>query len=113
MLSLTALNKIFLIFFILAKICGLVGIAAGFIHGSSREVGGILLGTSFVFLLVSIVCSIVQMSIDRKKFEDEDEYKSNLKLLLRRKKEIENELLALQQKKDDILLSLVRSDSKL
>lgn len=111
--SMSRLNKIALWMFLLAKLCGIIGIVLGFFSGNLRTFGGITLGFAFVFLVFSVSCSILQSSKEAKKFEDEDKEKSILRDLTNKRKELENELKDLEARRTALLSFSVRHERKI
>ena len=79
--SIPFFNKIALTFFILTKLCGLIGFAMGFGSGIIRTLGGCVLGSAFFFLVCAIVCCLLQSSQENKKFEEEDGVVKNIQKL--------------------------------
>jgi hypothetical protein len=95
------LNRAAFINFILGKLSGFVGVALGFVDGYHR-LGGYLLILAFVFILLSVVCSILQGRRDRVKFSIEDSHYNKLKDLAAKKLELELEIKLLEERRLDL-----------
>ena len=95
------LNRAAFINFILGKLSGFIGVALGFTSGY-HLVGGYLLGLAFLFIIVSVVCSILQVGRDRVKFSIEDSNYSTLRELDIRRQELELEIRRLEERRSDL-----------
>lgn len=97
-------NKMALGFFVLAKLCGLVGFAMGFGPGMIRTLGSVSLGMAFLFLVCCAGCCILQYSQENKKFAEEDAVVDNIRklkqqqlLLEERVKELDDQRVLLEK----------------
>ena len=62
-LNMTPMSWASIIFFVLAKVFGMVGVCLGFLGPEYRTVGGILLGIAIVSIFTSVGCSCQRISI--------------------------------------------------
>ena len=69
---LTTYHKLALYSFVLAKMCGMLGVGLGFAGGDIRQLGGYLLGFALISIFFSVTMSIVQMGRDRETFIPQD-----------------------------------------
>jgi len=101
--NLTAHHKLALYSFVLAKMCGMLGVGLGFAGGEIRQIGGYLLGLALVSIFFSVAMSIIQMGKDREAFVPQDHIaRQNIEL----KKEREmllKEVADLKKKKQSML----------
>ena len=95
--SMDKYNRLAFIFFILAKISGFIGACIGFMD-SHRAIGGFLLWGAFIFVGLSVICSMIQFSIDKKKFIIEDQERTQIRELKTQKRKIEEEIKKLKEK---------------
>jgi len=95
--SMDKYNKLAFLFFILAKISGFLGVCIGFMD-SHRAIGGILLWGAFIFIGLSLICSMIQFSIDKNKFIVEDKERSEIRELKYQKRKIEEQIKELKEK---------------
>jgi Na+/melibiose symporter-like transporter len=100
--NMTFLNKVSLGLFFCAKMSGLVGVILGFAGPEVHKLGTYILGLAFVFIFSSIVCSLIQFSKDEKRFSVIDEENRQVKKLLQKKAELENQLKDLEFKKENL-----------
>ena len=70
--NLTTYHKLALYSFVLAKMCGMLGVGLGFAGGDIRQLGGYLLGFALISIFFSVTMSIVQMGRDRETFIPQD-----------------------------------------
>lgn len=112
--EMSSANKIALITFVLSKIFGITGFSLGFFSGFYRQLGGCVLGLSFIMILLSIGFSIYQSLKDQKKFESEDTEKSLVRALTLKKEQLEREIKELEmQKMHDLTLQIKLEKSRL
>lgn len=111
--GMSSLNKIALGMFLLAKLCGFIGIILGFFSGPGRFAGGIFLALAFICLILSVLCSVLQASKEAKKFEKEDEEKSTIRSLMNKRKELEDELKDLEARKNTLMSLSIRHGRKI
>lgn len=93
------LNKFALVLMIFAKLLGIVGVSMGFIP-ELHTIGGYILAASIVSIFGSVGCSLTQTSKDKKKFDAEDEKKKSIKRFNDIKKNLEQEIQALEERRD-------------
>lgn len=70
--NLTLYHKLALYSFVMAKMCGMLGVGLGFGDSDLRKIGAVLLGLAFVFIFFSITMSIFQMGKDKEAFIPQD-----------------------------------------
>jgi hypothetical protein len=105
--SMAKLNKFALVFLVLAKFFGLIGVSMGFIS-QYHSLGGYFLTAAFVAIVTSIFCVILQTSRDKKIFSIEDEEKKRIKSFKEMKKDLEEEIRLLEAKKNALMSLEVR-----
>ena len=106
--NMATLNKVAISFFITAKLFGMTGVCLGFADNKYHTVGGYLLSFAFVFIFFAVLCSIIQTSIDKKKFELEDSATSKTKKLAQMKAELEREIKDLEDRRDALQKIILR-----
>lgn len=97
--NMTPMSWASIIFFVLAKVFGMVGVCLGFLGPEYRTVGGILLGIAIVSIFTPVGCSFVQMSKDKKNFESEDMGVRRVRQLADMRFELEEEIRELESRK--------------
>ena len=108
--DLTRYHKLALWSFILAKMCGMLGVGLGFAGGELRQLGAYLLGFAFISIFFSVTMSIIQMGKDRETFVPQDHItKQNIKLRKERTKLLQ-EVRELQLKKEKMLNLKIRKN---
>lgn len=70
--NLTSYHKFALMGFVLAKMCGMLGVCLGFAGGELRQLGGGLLGFAFISIFFSVIMSCLQMGRDQETFQYQD-----------------------------------------
>jgi len=97
--NMTSMSWAAIIFFILAKVFGMIGVCLGFMGPEYHTMGGVLLGTAIVSIFTSVGCSFVQMSKDKKNFESEDMGVRRVRQLADMRFELEEEIRELESRK--------------
>lgn len=100
--KMTVLNKIALILLLFGKFFGLFGVAMGFMD-SYHKWGGYFLIVAFVLVKSSIVCTLVQTMRDKEKFSIEDEENKKIKSISEIKRNLEQEIIRLEEKKSALM----------
>lgn len=100
--KMATLNKIALIFLLCGKFFGLFGVAMGFID-SYHKWGGYFLTIAFVLVKSSIICALVQTTRDKEKFSLEDEENKRLNSFREIKRNLEQEIIRLEEKKKALM----------
>jgi uncharacterized membrane protein YdjX (TVP38/TMEM64 family) len=100
-------NKMALGFFVLTKLCGLVGFAMGFGSGMIRTLGGCVLGSAFFFLICTAACCFLQSSQENKKFAEEDSVVDNIRKLKQQQLLLEEQVKELEDQR--VLLEKLRN----
>lgn len=95
----TSLNKFSLFLFLIAKVCGIVGVGFGFAGKQYHEVGGYILSLAVFSIFLSIFLSLIQSFKDKKNFAIEDEEVKQIKELKKRKNDLELQILKLKEEK--------------
>lgn len=93
--NMSSLNKAALAGLIFAKIFGLIGVALGFIE-QYHSIGAYFLILAFIAISLSIVFSIMQGIKDKKSFMEEDEELDKIKMLNKKKKDLERQIKELE-----------------
>jgi len=97
--SMAPLSWCSIVFFVFAKISGMIGVCLGFLGAEYHYVGGIVLTSAIISIFCSIFCSIIQTIKDKKKFEDEDIEHNKIKSLAKIKLDLEQEIKKLEEQK--------------
>ena len=97
--KMAVLNKAALLFLALGKLSGMIGVSLGFLQ-NFHELGGYILGFAFFFISCSVVCVLLQTAKDRKAFELEDEEKERIKSFTNIKKNLQEEIRLLEDKRN-------------
>lgn len=101
--DLTRYHKLALWSFILAKMCGMLGVGLGFAGGELRQLGAYLLGFAFVSIFFSVTMSIIQMGKDRDTFVPQDHIaRQNMELKKERDKLLK-EVTDLKKKRQSMM----------
>lgn len=95
--NLTIRHKVSLYSFVLAKLCGMLGVALGFGGTGLRDIGGFVLAIAFFFIFVSIMSSVSQLTIDKQNFEAQDP-------IIKRNRELKAELKLLEKQVNELKL---------
>lgn len=107
-LNMPSMNLAALVFFITAKLFGIVGVSLGFLGSEYLRVGGASLCVAFLMIFLSISCSLVQTSRDRKIFEKEDYENFSISSAQRQKMLLQEEIKELELKKKSLENFIVR-----
>lgn len=105
--KMATLNKVALIFLAIAKFCGFVGVAIGFMP-KYHHIGGQFLIAAFTSIGISIFSAIMQMAQDKKTFSTEDEEKKKIESFVRKKMNLEAEIQLLENKRNDLINLSIR-----
>jgi len=106
--NMATLNKVAISFFAVAKMFGMIGVCLGFADKKYHTIGGYLLSFAFAFIFLAVVCSIIQTSIDKKKFDLEDSAISKTKKLVQIKAGLEREIKELEERRQALQKIILR-----
>lgn len=106
--EMSSLNKASLAFFVLAKLTGIFGISLGFLGKDFLFFGGVLLSMAIFSIFLSIFLSLIQTFKDKKIFSEQDEEKNKIKMYKETKKQLEKQILSLQEQKRSLENMMIR-----
>lgn len=102
LLELKPLNIVALFSLVLSKFLGILGVALGFLGDNSRFYGSIILGIAVLLIVISITCAIVQMILDRKYLNQENEDNLKIKTMQRKYDTLKEQIAALELKQQSL-----------
>jgi len=96
------------VFFVVAKLCGAAGVGFGFMGPDYYRVGGWFLCFALCSIFLSVALCLRQGSLDRARFEREDVEASRMRSLRNRKRDLEQEIAELEERRSAVESYAVR-----
>lgn len=106
--NMSGLNLASIGFIITAKISGMLGVSIGFVDPSLRNVGGCLLSVAVISITCAVICSLIQTSKDKRRFDNEDFELNEIRKLTNTKRELQEKIKALELQRQAIDNLMIR-----
>lgn len=93
------LNKISLLFFIVAKFLGIFAVISGFVN---HMLAGWLLLSAIVSVFISVILSFIQLGRDKESFGNDDVNLRKVNNLMAMQKELQDQIALLEEKRENL-----------